>query len=247
MSIKKITTSGRLLPKYQLIERIVKGKTVVHIGCVDDNFEMIQYKKQKGFYLHDMISESASECVGIDINSHLAMKLKDVYGTNNIAIANVEDIEKISMDGITREDLIKKIQPFDLVMLPDIIEHLNNPGEMLAGLKSMFSKSTKIYICTPNPFFISNFILTLFRREIYSPFHTFHFTTENMAVLLGRYGIRIVNTYPCFVPKIRSLPVRIADRILLEFFCFISKGFSENFMYECVFDDSISISRIQES
>lgn len=247
MTIKKIETRGKLLLKSRLIERIVRGKKVVHIGCVDDHFEMIQYKKERGFYLHDIISATAAECIGIDINEPLVRKLRDVYGINNIAVANAEKLQDIHMEGISREELLAKLASFDTIMLPDLIEHLNNPGEMLGGMKAIFGKDARIYICTPNPFFISNFILTLFRREIYSPFHTFYFTTESMAVLLGRYGIRIVNTYPCFVPKIRSLPVRIADRILLEVFCLLSKGFAENFMYECVFDDSLSVSRVQES
>ncbi len=246
MTIKKITATGKLLQKAQLIERLVRGKKVVHIGCVDDHFDMIQYKKAKGFYLHDIISSIATECIGIDINEALVKKLRDTYGINNIAIANVEKLQDITMEGIGRDQLLEKLTSFDTIVIPDLIEHLNNPGDMLNGLKSTFSKDAKIYICTPNPFFISNFILTLFNREIYSPFHTFYFTTESMAVLLGRYGIRIVNTYPCFVPKIRSLPVRIADRILLEIFCLTSKGFAENFMYECVFDEAIAISRIQE-
>jgi hypothetical protein len=246
MTIKRIAVTGKLLLKSKLVERIVRGKKVVHIGCVDDHFEMIQYKKEKGFYLHDIISSVATECIGIDINEQLVERLREAYGINNIAIANVERLQDIRMDGISKQALLANLATFDTIILPDLIEHLNNPGDMLASLKAIFSPQAKIYICTPNPFFISNFILTLFRREIYSPFHTFYFTTESMAVLLGRYGIRIVNTYPCFVPKIRSLPVRIADRILLEFFCLFSKGFSENFMYECVFDDSISVSRIHE-
>lgn len=247
MTIKKITASGRLLLKYDLIKQLVQGKKVVHIGCIDDHFEMIQYKKEKGFYLHDMVSSSASECIGIDINQPLAEKLKETYGTNNIAIANVEKLEDITINGMNKEELLAKLATFDTIMMPDIIEHLNNPGDMLDSLKKVFNKDAKIYICTPNPFFISNFILTLFRREIFSPYHTFYFTTESIAVLLGRYGLKIINTYPCFVPKIRPLPIRIADRILLELFCFISKGFAENFMYECVFDDSVSISRIHNS
>ncbi|MCC7516564.1 MAG: methyltransferase domain-containing protein [Pseudomonadales bacterium] len=246
MTIKKIAASGKLLLKSTLIKNIVRGKKVVHVGCVDDHFEMIQYKKEKGFYLHDIISATADECIGIDINEPLVRKLNEAYGINNIAIANAEKLQDIHMDGISRNDLLKKLASFDTIMLPDLIEHLNNPGDMLAGMKTIFNKDARIYICTPNPFFISNFILTLFRREIYSPYHTIYFTTESMAVLLGRYGIRIVNTYPCFVPKIRSLPVRIADRILLEFFCLISKGFAENFMYECVFDDTLSINRVHQ-
>ena len=244
MSIKKITATGRLLEKKSLIEKIVRGKNELHIGCIDDNLEMIGYKKRKGFYLHDIICQSAKSCMGIDINQHLAEKLEEIYGIKNIAIANVEHLEDISMKNMEKSSLMDNLKNYDTIMIPDLIEHLNNPGNMLDGMKKVFSHDAKIYICTPNPFFISNFILTLFGREIYSPYHTTYFTTESMSVLLARHGIRIIGTFPCFVPKIRSLPVRFADRILLEFFCLISKGFAENFMYECVFDESVIIDRV---
>ena len=246
MSIKRIQTSGQLTLKSTLLARIAKNKRVVHIGCVDDNLEMIAHKKKNNFYLHDILTNTATECLGIDMNAALVEELRKIYGTDNIAIADIQQIKNIYMDGFSKDDLLVKLKTFDTVILPDIIEHLDNPGLMLENIKQYFNPKARIYICTPNPFFISNFVLTLFNREIYSPFHTMNFTTENMAVLLGRYGIRITATYPCYVPKLRALPIRIADWILLHFFCLISKGFSENFLYECVIDNTVNVSRIQK-
>jgi hypothetical protein len=214
--------------KQTLIANLIKGKSVVHYGCVDDNTTLIDAKMKKGYYLHKVVTDSTTRCIGIDINRPLIKYLRDQYGINNIFYGNVENPSSFEMD-------IQDLKQYEVLLIPDLIEHLDNVGKMLEGIKDFFSPKVKLYIMTPNPFGYLNFIATLLRREIYSPHHTCLFTTESMKVLLDRHGFKIEKVYPVFVPKERGALLIFADKITSTIFNFISRGFADLYMFECSF------------
>jgi 2-polyprenyl-3-methyl-5-hydroxy-6-metoxy-1,4-benzoquinol methylase len=232
MALKRISFLGnKIYLKQALIASIVEGKSVIHYGCVDDNKELIDAKIAKGYYLHKIISDLSTSCIGVDLNKELIGYLRDKYNINNIVFGNVEDPESFELD----KNVLKS---YEALIIPDLIEHLNNPGKMLEGIKRYFSPNIKIYIMTPNPSGYLNFAATILRREIYTEYHTFLFTTESMKVLLDRFGIAINKVYPVFVPKERSKFLVVADKIIGRLFTLISPGFADLYMYECYIKQS---------
>ena len=227
MALKKINFLGnKVYLKQKLIAQIVKGKSVVHYGCVDDNKILIDSKMKKGYYLQKVVTDITTKCVGIDLNKELIEYLSVKYNVNNIYYGDVEDPNTFDLD-------IKTLKEYEILLIPDLIEHLNNVGKMLEGVRKYFSPQVKIYIMTPNPSGYLNFLATLLRREIYSNHHSCLFTTECMKVLLGRYGFKIEKVYPVFVPKERGSFLVVADKILSKVVTFISPGFADLFMFKC--------------
>jgi hypothetical protein len=203
---------------------------VVHYGCIDDSIDIIESKLKNNTYLHTLISEKSKSCVGIDLNSELITTLKTTYSINNIFYGDVENPETFQID----LDSLKKAE---VLLIPDIIEHLNNPGLMLKGVKKYFSFDVKILILTPNPFTYLNFVFTLLGREIYNIYHTCYFSTNNMKVLLSHYNIKIKKVYPCFLPKDQPMLIKIADKAINILLTIFSFGFCDNYLYECEFEE----------
>ena len=227
MAIKSISFLGRkVYIKHQLITELVKDKKVVHYGCVDDDKELIKQKLNKGYYLHKIVTEASEDTIGIDLNKKTFPHLKKL-GIDNVYYGDVEDPGTFDIDRL-------KIKKANVLLIPDLIEHLNNPGNMLEGIKNYFSEDIIVYIFTPNPFAWYNFVATLATKEIYTDYHTMYFTTESMSVLLARYGFKIKRVLPVVIPKERGLLVRILDKLASKISTVISPGFADAFMYECV-------------
>lgn len=230
MLMKKLSfIDKKLHTKHELILGMIRGKNVVHYGCIDDSADIIDSKIANNIYLHKLITENAKQCIGIDMNPALMDYLKDKHQIDNIYFGNAEDPATFGCD-------LHLLQNTEILLIPDIIEHLDNPGKMMEGIKQYYPANVRILIITPNPFSYLNFVFTLFRREFYNAYHTCYFSTNNMKVLLEHYGIKIHKVYPVFMPKDRSAPVRFTDKLINRILFLITPGFCDNYLYDCRFE-----------
>ena len=232
MAIKSTSFLKRkIYTKHEIIKEIVKDKKVIHYGCVDDDKKLIKQKFEEGYYLHKIVTDSSKETIGVDLNKDAFSFLEKKIKINNVVYGDVENPLSFDLD----KKILKK---FEVLLIPDLIEHLNNPGDMLEGIKKFFNKDVVVYIFTPNPFAWFNFIATFFNKEIYTDYHTMYFTTESMEILLKRYGFKLKKVLPVVIPKQRGLIVRLADKLFSRIFTFISPAFADAYMYECVMQKS---------
>jgi hypothetical protein len=227
MAIKSISSFGhKAYIKHRIITELVAKKNVIHYGCVDDDEGLIKLKANSGYYLHKLITDSASKTLGVDLNREAFSFLKRELSVDNIVFGDVEDPATFDIDKGYLKDV-------DVIVIPDVIEHLSNPGMMLDGIKEYYSKKVRVIILTPNPFAWYNFVATLLNKEIYTPYHTMYFTSESMAVLLEEHGFVIDRILPVVSPKQRGRLVRILDSGVSKLCTTISPGFADLYLYEC--------------
>ena len=227
MKIKKLNfLEKKLFTKHDLLLQFAKNNNVVHYGCIDDSFDIIDSKMSQNYYLHKLITDNSSKCIGFDINKNGVDYLFEKYGIDNIYYGNVENPESFNID---KSELLNT----DVLLIPDLIEHINNPGMMLESITKYYPKHVKVYIITPNPFSYLNFVFTLFNREFYNVYHTCYFSTNNMNVLLSNNGFKINKVYPCYLPKDRGWFINTADKIINHFLTIFTYGFCDNYVYEC--------------
>ncbi|MCW3138525.1 MAG: class I SAM-dependent methyltransferase [Methanophagales archaeon] len=115
-----------------------KGTRVLHLGCVDEG--LTQERIKSGSLLHTRLMGVAKEVWGVDIGAE-GIKLLRERGIDNLVVGNIKQLDQI-------EEL--KQQNFDIILLTEVLEHLNNLGLFLQSVKKLFSPDTVMIITVPN-------------------------------------------------------------------------------------------------
>jgi 2-polyprenyl-3-methyl-5-hydroxy-6-metoxy-1,4-benzoquinol methylase len=111
-----------------LIEDLVKNKKIIHVGCVD-HLDIVESKIAAGTWLHKLLMESATKCIGIDINKEGIDFLKERYKILDLYYG---DITKDPIPAI-------KAEKWDYLLLPEVIEHIPNINEFLLKIKKHYN------------------------------------------------------------------------------------------------------------
>ncbi|AMM53538.1 class I SAM-dependent methyltransferase [Pyrococcus kukulkanii] len=166
--------------KHDLILSFAKDKRVLHIGACDYPYHLV--RAEQGELLHQKLDQVAAELIGIDNNRQAINDLRR-FGIDNIYFGDIEkDIYDIDFENLN----------FDIILLPDVIEHLTNPGLALLNIKRRFMEdNTKLIITTPNVFKWHNLRTIITGNEVVHPDHVFWPSYKTMKTLFERVGLKI--------------------------------------------------------
>jgi hypothetical protein len=175
-----------------LLAKLVAGKNIIHVGCVD-HLPLLEDKRRQGLWLHEVLSQSASRCVGLDINQE---------GCEYMRKLGYKDILHFDMINDELPAEIKK-QKFACLVLGEIIEHVDNPVAFLTALRDKFiDVAETIILTTPNAFRFQNMVYTILRRECINSDHRYWFTPYTLGKVLALSGydeleVNMVWDFPC--------------------------------------------------
>jgi 2-polyprenyl-3-methyl-5-hydroxy-6-metoxy-1,4-benzoquinol methylase len=159
------------------------------------------YKKNNFInWRHNRIRNLAKYLVGGDINLE-GIDLVKKCGFNYIFF----DVEKTSLSS--------ELGKFDVILMLDVVEHLNNIGLALENLKNYMHTDSELIITTPNPFAFNNIIRVLIgKKPKTNEDHTAWFDETNLHQLAKRFKFHIKeqhyftwNTNPVVKQKIINL------------------------------------------
>jgi SAM-dependent methyltransferase len=197
--------SARLVDRTRFVTNYIEGKSVVDLGFVDQS--RMTSKQSLGTWLHESVTRAARSAVGIDSDPEgveLARELGyDAY------VADCEDQRELAELGL---------QPADVVVAGEIIEHLDQPGRFLEAVKVLLNEEGTLLITTPNACSMTNFVSGLMRRELVNPDHVGWYSWHTLQTLLGRHGwaLRDVSYYGfprVSAPVAASLGERVQARV----------------------------------
>jgi SAM-dependent methyltransferase len=184
------------LPKARLVHRIdhlaelARGKRVIHVGFVDAGYQEMQ--ASAGTWLHAHLADGASSLVGIDLDTvGVAAASADGY---EAYVADCRDPEALRALGI---------EPADLVIAGEVIEHLDDPGSFLDGLHELVAAGGTLVITTPNASGLLNGAAAMAGAEINHPDHVILFSWRTLTNLMSRHGWEHVRT-ATFVPAVKE-------------------------------------------
>ncbi|MCE3294349.1 MAG: Methyltransferase type 11 [Crocinitomicaceae bacterium] len=141
----------KLSRKDGFILELAKGKRVLDVGCVGQD---LSYSEQD--WLHNKLQKTALSVDGVDINREGIAALND-KGYNILHI----------------DELKEKQLRYDLVVIGDVIEHVDNLCEFLNFYKEFLTENGRIVITTPNPFsFRQNLSVFLYKIPSVNQEHT---------------------------------------------------------------------------
>jgi 2-polyprenyl-3-methyl-5-hydroxy-6-metoxy-1,4-benzoquinol methylase len=162
-----------IFDRYERIKAITKGKSVLDLGCVDHSL----MSRDRSVWLHDVLRSSASLCVGVDYEKKAVETLQkegyEVYWG---------DVEAINLG-----------RRFDVVVAGELIEHLPNPGRLLATVFRHLNENGVLILTTPNASGLFYFLGNLcFGSERDNEDHCLMFTQCTLAKLLDKCGFEIL-------------------------------------------------------
>ncbi|MCP4703486.1 MAG: glycosyltransferase [candidate division Zixibacteria bacterium] len=154
-----------------------KNKKVLHIGCVDSG--MMKKRIAENNYLHHQIYKVAESLFGVDIDDNGIQLLRN---------------EGFDVETVNVETDINKLQALtndvDVIVIPEVIEHLSNLGQFLDNLYSC-NFDGDILISTPNSF---SYRVTEYLSqgvELVHPDHNYYFSLTTLTTILNKHGFDV--------------------------------------------------------
>jgi SAM-dependent methyltransferase len=123
-----------------------RGRRVLDLGCVQHTWEQSHRNPN---WLHHKIRDVSSSCVGVDYLTH-----------------DVQQLNALGYD-IVVGDVLRDDPPgtFEIVIVGDLIEHLENPLRVLEYAAAALEPGGKVIVTTPNATYLGQFVTVLARRK----------------------------------------------------------------------------------
>jgi SAM-dependent methyltransferase len=176
-SVHRVPPS-RLVDRVSEIRRIVRGRSVIDLGFVDEG--QMAAKSDRGTWLHEVVRAEARTCVGVDADVRGVERASEL-GFDARA-ADVEDPEALAGLGL---------EPAEVVVAGELVEHLDGPGRFLDAVKSLLAPAGVLVLTTPNAHALTNTLGALAGRELVNPDHVSWLSWRTLETLLSRHGWRL--------------------------------------------------------
>lgn len=184
--------SSKVVDRIAYLSGLARGRRVIHVGFVDSGYEEMQ--SAAGTWLHEHLAASASSLVGIDVDAE------------GVARAQAKGYEAYVADGREPDMLAALgIEPADVVIAGEVIEHLDDPGSFLDGLHGLLADGGTLVLTTPNASGLLNGFAAMAGAEINHPDHVVLFSWRTLTNLLSRHGWQHVRT-ATYVPAVKQAP-----------------------------------------
>lgn len=171
-----------LVQRLEFIRASCRGKRVLHLGCT--NWPYTRESIENGMLLHTELEKIAAEVVGLDADQEGINVLKE-DGSKNIYEADLEHLDKLELN-----------RTFDVIIAGEMIEHLNNPGLFLNGIKRFMNAETELVLTTINAYCGMRFWQYGLRgkrgkQEFVHPDHVAYYSYSTLNLLLTRHGLHV--------------------------------------------------------
>jgi SAM-dependent methyltransferase len=171
-----------LVQRLDFIRETCRGKRVLHLGCT--NWPYTLESLEKDMLLHRELERIASRVVGIDADEQGIETLRG-QGSDNLHKADLERLNELDLD-----------ETFDVIVAGEMIEHLNNPGLFLAGIKRFMTGETQLVVTTINAYCGMRFWQYGLRgkrgkNEPVHPDHVAYYSYSTLKLLVERHGLHV--------------------------------------------------------
>ena len=172
------------LPRARVVDRIefvlgrARGRRVIHLGFVDET--RAEERIAHGSWLHAQLARVAGELVGIDVSPH---GVEDAIDAGYEAYA--ADLQRPD------EVAALCLEPADVLLAGELIEHLSNPGAMLDAVRPLLHEGGSLIVTTPNAHAFTNLVAELIGFELVNSDHVGWQSWWTGRTLLERHGFRV--------------------------------------------------------
>jgi len=157
---------------------LARGRRVVHLGFTDER--QTETKLREGRWLHAALADVAPELVGLDLDEAGVQQAVDAG--YEAYVVDVQDADALAA---------LAVEPADLVIAGEIIEHLENPGAFLRAVQQLLRPDGELVVTTPNAYRASGFFALVLGEELIHPDHVGIHSVHTLRTLGARAGYRV--------------------------------------------------------
>jgi hypothetical protein len=181
---------------------LVKGKNVLHLGCLD-HLPLIDDKIKRKQWLHKELTAVASSCLGVDIEQEAQEYVKSKHGISNIILGDfTTNIPEVSN------------KKWDYAILGELLEHIDNPVAFLSNIRQHYHQSIRqLVITVPNAWTQLTMQKANDSSEIINTDHRYWFTPYTLSKVIMQAGMEVDSLY--FANRIPLKPTQLAYKKLL--------------------------------
>jgi len=164
--------------RIDFLVHLCNQKRIIHVGCTD-HISLIDEKIRNNQWLHKLLTDVSSECIGVDINEE-SINYVHKLGYHNVIYG---DITVSKLPEITSKN-------WDYLIMGEILEHVDNPVSFLKDIKNNYRESIdKIVITVPN--ILSLFYYNKMRKgfEFINTDHRYWFSPYTILKVIIQSGI----------------------------------------------------------
>jgi SAM-dependent methyltransferase len=170
-----------LVQRLDFIREVCKGKKVLHLGCT--NYPYTQEAIDSDMLLHFELEKISDKVYGFDYDQ-AGLDILAGHGTTDLYRADLEKLEDVEFN-----------ETFDVIIAGEMIEHLNNPGLFLEGIKRFMNDKTLLVITTINAYCGMRFWIYGLRGkkgsvEPVHPDHVAYYSYSTLSLLLARHDLQ---------------------------------------------------------
>lgn len=207
--------SAKVCDKDAKILELCKNKYVLDVGCVGQIINKYNSKE----WLHDKIRKISNEVHGVDIDQSGITKLKEM----GYLIYHVNELSKLQKPH------------YDVIVMGDVIEHVNDPVSFLKFYSNFLSDDGVIIVTTPNSHRVRNFIDILISNDyLLNLEHAMWFCPKTFIEITIRANLMIEDFF--WLKEIYDITALKSYRAKLKFYlssllCLFRTNFNPNFMF----------------
>ncbi len=184
------------LPDADLVDRVeflvdaARDRRVIHVGFADSRCS--EFHTKLDAWVHDQLNDVSASLVGIDLD---AVGVQDAVD---------DGFEAFAAD-CTKPDEVRSlgIEPAEVVIAGELIEHLDNPGGFLEASHHLVAKGGRLIITTPNAHGLMNSGAAIAGFEVNHPDHVTLYSYVTLKKMLQNHGW-IVERAATYVPEVKS-------------------------------------------
>lgn len=213
-----IGLSARTVDREKFLLDLCRGKRVLHFGFVDAPFS--KERTESGQLLHLKLRRSATYIYGVDIDETSIELYRQITGDTENCIVDIISPQQ-------RLDTLAK--GFDLILFPEVLEHLANPGMALGNLRQIckLNAGARLCITTPNAFSVACFLSAIRDYELVHPDHYYYFSPMTLRKLVADSGFSNIELFLYTSPKLFNSPGLSKHGVIALCTAFIQERASE--------------------
>lgn len=176
--------------RIEYLENIVRGKRALHFGFVDAPLSVERLRD--GSLLHIRLKRASAFIHGVDLDPDAIEAYQRETGDHEVSQLDLLKDEP---------DLEPYRCGFDLVLVPEVLEHLINPGLALANLRRLCLLNTdngrecRLVATVPDALALSGAIYALSGIGSVHPDHHFYFSPYTLRKILTDCGFEVDELY----------------------------------------------------